>query len=119
MQEYYFFKNVKNYDELVEKTKQSILINSINKREVYITKTLSLSMMDFNELSLNFLKNQKYLFEYLSDMYIGNGIWNCIAVISDARGILVMSDGYQYARFTALLNDDNTLFAFDKSDGVI
>ena len=39
-------------------------------------------------------------------MKIKNGIWECIVLKTKTREIAIMADGYQYARFVALMKND-------------
>lgn len=102
MQEFYFFRNVKDYDELMDKTARAIQKNSINKSKASVVKTIKLNEEDFEELINNFSCNRKYIYDNIVNMKIQNGIWKCIEITDGKLEIIVMSDGYQYPRFIAI-----------------
>lgn len=99
MQEVYFFRDVDNYQTLVEKNAEAIDRNSVLKRKMVITKTISLSKEHF-ELITNNLENDNIIFvEHIDMMYVSQGVWYCICLQSGEKSILVMSDGYPYPRY--------------------
>jgi hypothetical protein len=102
MGNYYFFRNLNNYDELLTKTKNAIEKKSLNIKKTNIVSTIYLDKNNFVEFLGDFRRNQKFIYENIPNMKIINSIWNCIEVKCDNNSVLVMSDGYQYPRFVAL-----------------
>jgi hypothetical protein len=74
--------------------------------EVIIEKTIEVSEGEFKSLCGDFFKNREYITANLDEMYMENGIWHCILVKCAASeiGILIESEGYDYARYTAVIN---------------
>ena len=97
----YFFRNVSNYDELREKTEKALKRNSVNKRKVKIVKTINLEE-NMNIYFDKLISDNKYVMENLELMRIEDGIWNCIELVAKDKTIIVMADGYPYAKFVAL-----------------
>lgn len=106
MQKLYFFRDVVNYNELVNKTRLAVERNSQNKKEISITKTVELDETHFDKITLNLLANDKLFWDNRDYMKIKNGIWECIILKTKTRKIAIMADGYQYARFVALMEND-------------
>lgn len=102
MQESYFFRNLNNYQELVEKTKRALQRSSKNKRPTYIICQIELSYEEFTVIALNFKKSCDIMVQYRNAMKIKDGIWRCIELKTSGRSILVMADGYPYPKFVAL-----------------
>ena len=105
MGNYYFFRNLSNYAELLIKTQNALEKKSLNIKKADIVNTVFLNKNDFIEFMGDFKRNQKFIYLNIPMMKIVNGIWNCIEVKCDNNSVLVMSDGYQYPRFVALKND--------------
>lgn len=102
MKEIFFFRNVKNYNELVSKdtAKRNI---SHNSQKYKIIETILFEKNEYEEFLKCFNRNWSFLHEYICMMKVSGNIWQCVLVKSkDADGVLVMNDGYQYPRFTAL-----------------
>jgi len=93
---------VDNYAELKSKTEYAIKRKSINLRKVKIFKEVDFGYEEFNEFVDNLKMNRKIIFDNLEGMIITNGIWHCLKISDGKRGILIMSNGYQYPRFIAL-----------------
>lgn len=106
MQKVYFFRDVVNYNELLNKTRLAIERNSQNKREISIRKTFELDEANFDKITSNLLMNNKLFWGNRDYMKIKNGIWECIVLKTKTRKIAIMADGYQYARFVALMEND-------------
>ena len=50
----------------------------------------------------NFRNENQYIIDNMQIMTIRNGIWQCIEMTYNGKAILVMSDGFPYARFVAM-----------------
>ena len=74
--------------------------------EVVIENTVVLNSDEFNLLCDDFMKYQEYITKNIDSMYISDSKWHCILVkSSDSEiGILIESEGYDYARYTAVVN---------------
>lgn len=100
--ELYFFRNVSNYDELKEKTDNAYKIKSINKRKAEIVKSIKLEEWNANYYFENIKSDNYYVIDNLEKMKIEDGIWHCIELIADDKSMIVMADGYPYAKFVAI-----------------
>ena len=105
MQHAFFFRNVKTYEELVLKTKLAQTRNSVNRKTIRIAKTIELEKKEFDNISSHLWRNNIIFVDNKNYMRIENGVWICILLKSQEREIAVMSDGYQYARFVALVEE--------------
>ena len=70
-----------------------------------IEKTINVSDDEFRSLCNDFFEARSYITENIDEMYEQNGVWHCILVKSDNStiGILIESEGYDYARYTAVI----------------
>lgn len=100
--ELYFFRNVSNYDELKEKTDKACRIKSINKRKVKIVKSIRVEKHDAKYCFENIKSDNRYVIDNLTMMKKENGIWYCIELLTDDKSMIVMADGYPYAKFVAM-----------------
>lgn len=91
--------NVKDWQKIVKEY-------DLGASQVIIEKTVELSNEEFNELCDDFFKYRNYIIENLCHMYMQEGVWHCILVKSSTSkiGILIESEGYDYARYTAVVN---------------
>ena len=104
MQKNYFFKDVSNYHDLIKKTKGAMKRNSLVKRSAIINKTIQLSEEEFNDFVSDLRKEHVIIFENIENMYIKQGVWYCICFKAGNKSVLVMSDGYPYPKYCALVN---------------
>lgn len=100
--ELYFFRNVTNYNELKEKTNKACKIKSVNKRKVKIVKTIKLEERNANYYFENIKNDNQHVIENLGMMKIEGGIWYCIELVVGDKSMIVMADGYPYAKFVAI-----------------
>ena len=100
--ELYFFRDVSNYNELREKTNKAYKIKSANKRKVRIVKTIKLGELDAKCYFENIKSDNRYVIDNLKMMKIENGIWYCIELVADDKSMIIMADGYPYAKFVAI-----------------
>lgn len=94
----FFFRNVKTYEELLEKTKRYSGIVA----EYRIFERLILPKEDFYIFCNDFYKETAIFKPYINKAIIKNGIWNCLSINYNNICILVVMDGYHYPRFLAL-----------------
>lgn len=102
----YFFRDCLNYEELENKTDKAYKRNSKNLREVKIVKRVGIEERHENLIFNYFLEPNKYIIANLEDMKIEKDVWHCIELYCKDNGeksMLVMSDGYPYARFAAIV----------------
>lgn len=100
--ELYFFRNVSKYNELKEKTDKACKIKSINKRKVEIVKRIRVEERDANYCFENIKSDNQYVIDNLAMMKKEKGIWYCIELFTDDKSMIVMADGYPYAKFVAM-----------------
>ena len=100
--ELYFFRNVSNYDELKEKTENACRKKSINKRKAKIVKCIKLEERNANYYFENIKNDNQYVIDNLAMMKKDDGIWYCIELVTDDKSMIVMADGYPYAKFVAI-----------------
>lgn len=100
--ELYFFRNVSNYDELKEKTDKACRIKSINKRKVEIVKSIRVEERDAKYYFENIKSDNQYVIDNLAMMKKEEGIWYCIELLTDDKSMIVMADGFPYAKFAAI-----------------
>lgn len=79
---------------------------TVKKVDVAIEKTITLPKEEFKKFADNLLDDSEIVKENIDLMRVDeNGVWHCIKVTS--RGvpysILVESEGYDYARYTAII----------------
>ncbi len=97
-----FYLNVPNLSILEEKTKK----NSGLYYDYQIISHVHLNSNDYYGFCENFLKGYEFLHKYIDSSRIENGIWKCILIHNTScPQILVMTNGYQYPRFTALYKE--------------
>lgn len=102
MRELYFFRNMNNYQELIEKTRMAYERLSNNKRKAIVSYQIEVSCEEFAKISLNLKKSSDIIIQYINVMKIEDGIWKCIELKSGALSLWVMADGYPYPKFVAL-----------------
>ena len=93
-----FFRNVKTYRELLEKTER----NSGIVAEYRIFEEMVLPPKAFFTICNDFSKETAFLKPYINKAIIKNGIWNCLSINYHNNCILIVMDGYHYPRFLAL-----------------
>ena len=97
-------------------TRKSIDIEEVKERagreepkcEYVIEKVIELPANDYLAFSEYLLVDSAIIKEHLDKMYVdADGVWHCILVKANggSEGILVESEGYDYARYTAYLPD--------------
>jgi hypothetical protein len=77
-------------------------MKSINKRKVQIIKSIKLEERYANYFFENIKSDNQYVIDNLKMMKKENGIWYCIELIAGDKSMIVMADGYPYAKFVAL-----------------
>lgn len=78
------------------------------KCEYVIEKVIELPENDYLAFSEYLLVDSAIIKEHLDKMYVdADGVWHCILVKAEGsrNGLLVESEGYDYARYTAYLPD--------------
>lgn len=78
------------------------------KHEVVIEKTITLTSTEFAKFCDNFLEDMDFIKENLGFMRVDeNEIWHCIKVTASGSkiSVLVESEGYDYARYTSVVNN--------------
>lgn len=96
----YFFRDIKNYLQLKEKTIKSV-DSKCTKQPFIIIKYICLSKNDFTEFKNDFLKSYSFISEISYKLKMNyNYEYVCILVYSDSSdiGYLVNSCDYLYPR---------------------
>lgn len=90
--------NVKDWQDIVNQFK-------LDKSQVKIEKTIEISDEEFKKLCDDFFEYRDYITENLKHMYMEEGVWHCILVKGKTSdiGLLIESEGYDYARYTGLI----------------
>lgn len=97
-----FIRKNKDLAQLRELTEKGIF----EKSKFVITKYIELNDDDFEFFCEDFYKHQEFIIENLTNMGFENDTFLCLLVYNKNSndGILVESEGYSYARYTALIN---------------
>ncbi len=77
--------------------------------EVLVKKVVTLEIEEFRNFENRLLDNYDFIKENKEHMFIDeNGVWNAILVTAKEidYGILVQSEGYDYARYTAFISKE-------------
>jgi hypothetical protein len=104
MGEALFKRRIRTVYELASRQTQEPVVL---KKRYRIVRTVELNGLCFREFSINLLSPRDFIMESASDMVPEqDGTWPCLLVRErGARsGVLVHSDGKEYARYTALFN---------------
>ena len=98
-----FFRKVDGLKELQSLTAR----NKDEKENCVIEKVIELSNEDFTKFTEDFFEDKEFITENIDLMYTDeNSIWHTIMVVTEGNdiGILVESEGYDYARYTAVVD---------------
>lgn len=82
--------------------------HKVKEHEYIIERSIMLNKDDFIYLREHLLENNKNIAQYKSDMYVDeNGVWHVLMFCSICCDImlLVNSEGFNYARYVALVNN--------------
>jgi len=82
-----------------------------------VEKTIRLSGEQFDQFSVNLLKDWDFIKENNDAMHIDkNGAYHCLLVIGERRenGILVQSEGHDYARYAAYVPHVHSIVALNR-----
>ncbi len=77
--------------------------------EFLVKKIVTLEIEEFRKFENRLLDNYDFIKENKEHMFIDeNGVWNAILVTAKEidYGILVQSEGYDYARYTAFISKE-------------
>ena len=102
MLELYFFRDVSNYEELKKKTYNAHRIKSKIKRKVKIVKKIKLEEKNADDYLKSIKSDNQHVINNLKIMKKKKGIWYCIEFVTNDKSIVVMADGYPYAKYTAI-----------------
>ena len=74
-------------------------------QECSVNKVIRLSGAEYDSFTRNFFQNRDFITDNREHMSYGNGMQGCILVVGEGRpdGVLVNSEGYDYARRTAFI----------------
>lgn len=98
--------NVQDWMEGKEYIKRNCGVQA--KRDVVIEKTITLTPAEFAEFCSDFMADRDFIIENRDLMKEDTqGRWHCIKVTAPGSkiSILVESEGYDYARYTSVINN--------------
>lgn len=89
----------------IKQLKQMTAREENGKSKFIITKYIELNDNDFNFFCKDFYEYQEFIIDNLVNMGIENDTYLCLLVYNKKSnyGVLVESEGYSYARYTALV----------------
>jgi len=96
-------KSLYGYANFIRKASKEDLIP---KERYIIEYQIQVSKEEFEALINNPLEDKKYIEENIKTMYFdGDGVWHCLLVTCEgySYGVLIESEGYNYARYAALI----------------
>lgn len=102
----YFFREVKDITELLEKTKNAVDKNILPQKYTSIA-TIDLDKQDFEQFSQKFIQTFEFLTPYRERLTMNTDAqYVCVTVRSENTKyeILVNASGYSYARIVAIKN---------------
>ena len=66
------------------------------------TKAPNLEERNANYYFENIKSDNQYVIDNLEMMKKEDGVWYCIELVADDKSMIVMADGYPYAKFAAI-----------------
>jgi len=100
----YFFRDVKNIQELENETNNAI-INSARAQKYNILKNVELSSDEFKKFASNFIKTYDFVTPYRVHLDMNSNyeyVCLCVTTNDNPFDILVNTTGYSYARTVAI-----------------
>jgi len=91
--------------------------STILAKKCVVEKTIPLSGKEFDVFSKNLLRDWDFIKENVGLMHFDeNGVYHCLLVTGESRedGILVQSEGYNYARYSAHVPHVHSIIAMDR-----
>lgn len=105
MQKAYFFRDIKDIDELQIRTLNAIE-NHATPIPYNVGSTIELSNEDFKSFSSQFLREHLIFSNYREKMVADKmGVWNCVVVrnMETTEEIAVYYGGFKYPRFVGIV----------------
>lgn len=92
------FRNVRNLEQLYYKANlyRGLLVNC------RIIDTVELEASDYSIFCQNFMRSYSFLSPYIYTTIIANDVWHGILVKCREKSVVVVMNGYQYARYVGL-----------------
>ena len=96
-----FIRKAADYEDLMQLTKKYP-----GHSQYQIEKIIELSAEEFKKFISNFYEDKDFIINNQSLMYFADGITYCIGITTEDSDkiILIDSQGYDYARYTAIIN---------------
>ena len=91
-----------------------LMVNQDDEQARYIIeRIIEVTKQEYQRLSNDFFSPRPYITKHLDDMWFDDKTecWHCIMIRTpnEKEAILVESEGYKYARYTALVQDQTQL----------
>lgn len=101
------------------KEMQAIFVRKESRIETQpfaIDKVVELSEAEYAEFRQNLLESYDFIREHTNQLNVNNGVSRCLLVLGEGGGdgILVRSEGYDYARYTAYLPNARQVLLLDR-----
>ena len=92
------FRNVHNLEQLYDKANlyRGLVVNC------RIIDTIEIKESDYKVFCENFLRSYSFLSSYIYTTIIVNDVWHGILVTCGEKSVVVVMNGYQYARYVGL-----------------
>ena len=92
------FRNVHNLEQLCYKVNlyRGLVVNC------QIIDTIEIEESDYKVFCQNFMRSYSFLSSYIYTTIIVNDVWHGILVKCREKGVVVVMNGYQYARYVGL-----------------
>lgn len=87
----------------LEEHRKTVEEYKIKEDGYVVEKTIELEKQEFDSFIIDYYASRKWIKENLKHMWNEGGVWHCLLVTTKNNqvGILIESEGYDYARYTA------------------
>lgn len=92
----------------------------LSQRDCVVEKIIRLTDSEFEDYSMNLMKEQPFIQKNVALMYSDNGVYHCLLVMGETNpdGILIEAEGYSYERYAAFLPNARILDQLEQQRGV-
>ena len=114
----HFLRKAKDLEELID-TRDTRNDRLITPQKFVIEKIIDLDLMEYEGFCMEFAETQPFIRKHRELMHIDeNSVWHCILVRAEPSdpenmdGVLVESEGYDWARYSAAIGNagDGTMY---------
>ena len=103
MKEAKFFKDVNDLSELKMLTEA----HRGTSFPFRIISSVNLDKLAYEKFCSNFKKSYSFLYPFIDSSRVSGDVWDCVLIKHESDvSILVMTNGYQYPRFVAVLDEN-------------